>query len=46
MWAVYSGEVGGVSYNYNEQSEDGHCQAPKHVVVPCVINTIHTATIK
>jgi len=28
------------------QPEDNHCQAPKHVVVPYVINTIYTFTIK
>jgi len=26
---------------FHVQPEDGHCQAPKHVVVPYVVNTIY-----
>ena len=31
---------------FHVQPEDGHCQALKHAVVPCVVNTIYTSTIK
>ena len=33
-------------YIFHVQPEDGHCQAPNHVVVPYVINSIYTSTIK
>jgi len=38
-----------VSYSYllfHVQPEDGHCQAPKQLVVPYVVNTIYTSIIK
>jgi len=30
---------------FHVQPEDGHCQAPKHVVVPYVVNTIYTSDL-
>jgi len=32
--------------NTKLKSEDGHCQAPKHVVVPYVVDYLHASTIK
>jgi len=29
---------------FHVQPEDGHCQVPKHVVVPYVVNTRYTST--
>jgi len=31
---------------FHVQPEDDHCQVPKHVVVPYVVNTIYTSSIK
>jgi len=31
---------------FHVQPEDGHCQVRKHVVVPYVVNTFYTSTIK
>ena len=38
--ALYIGMQGVIVFHV--QPEDGHCQAPKHVAVPYVVNTIYT----